>query len=76
MSAVTTPHCLSYLVDFKMKHKQTVTTSARKQRKAALGSHSLQRRKLMSAHLSKELRDQHNVRRIVSYHYDGVCPGG
>lgn len=45
-----------------MKHKQTVSSSARKQRKAALGSHSLQRRKLMSAHLSKELRDQHNVR--------------
>ncbi len=44
-----------------MKHKQTVTSSARKQRKAALGSNSLQRRRLMSAHLSKELRETHNV---------------
>ena len=45
-----------------MKFKATVTVSRRKQRKAALTAHSSARRKLMSAHLSKELAEKYEVR--------------
>jgi large subunit ribosomal protein L26e len=41
---------------------KVVTSSRRKQRKAALSAHSTLKRKLMSAPLSKELRGKHNVR--------------
>eukprot|EP00815_Leptocylindrus_aporus_P012185 CAMPEP_0116062360 /NCGR_PEP_ID=MMETSP0322-20121206/7704_1 /TAXON_ID=163516 /ORGANISM="Leptocylindrus danicus var. apora, Strain B651" /LENGTH=141 /DNA_ID=CAMNT_0003547635 /DNA_START=146 /DNA_END=571 /DNA_ORIENTATION=- len=42
-----------------MKFNTAVTSSRRKNRKAHFASHSTQRRKLMSANLSKELQARH-----------------
>jgi large subunit ribosomal protein L26e len=45
-----------------MKYSATVTSSRRKNRKALFTAHSEARRKIMSANLSKELRNRHGVR--------------
>jgi large subunit ribosomal protein L26e len=45
-----------------MKYSATVTSSRRKNRKAVFTAHSEARRKIMSANLSKELRNRHGVR--------------
>eukprot|EP00527_Entomoneis_sp_CCMP2396_P002041 CAMPEP_0198140080 /NCGR_PEP_ID=MMETSP1443-20131203/3280_1 /TAXON_ID=186043 /ORGANISM="Entomoneis sp., Strain CCMP2396" /LENGTH=132 /DNA_ID=CAMNT_0043802397 /DNA_START=119 /DNA_END=517 /DNA_ORIENTATION=- len=45
-----------------MKFNPAVTSSRRKNRKAHFTSHSEERRKLMSANLSKELQARHGVR--------------
>ncbi|RYG50375.1 50S ribosomal protein L24 [archaeon] len=47
-----------------MKFKPTVTSSRRKQHKARMSADSSTRRKLMSAHLSKDLREKYNVRAL------------
>jgi large subunit ribosomal protein L26e len=46
----------------RMKYSATVTSSRRKNRKALFTAHSEARRKIMSANLSKELRNRHGVR--------------
>ena len=46
----------------KMKFKSTVTVSRRKQRKTMLSADSSSMRRLMGAHLSKELFEKHKVR--------------
>lgn len=45
-----------------MKQNKSVSSSRRKARKAYFTAPSSVRRKLMSSHLTKELRDKHNVR--------------
>ena len=45
-----------------MKTHQTVSSSRRKSRKSCLGAPSHLKRKLMSAHLSKELKTKYHVR--------------
>eukprot|EP00341_Mesodinium_pulex_P014635 CAMPEP_0116947256 /NCGR_PEP_ID=MMETSP0467-20121206/37544_1 /TAXON_ID=283647 /ORGANISM="Mesodinium pulex, Strain SPMC105" /LENGTH=145 /DNA_ID=CAMNT_0004631333 /DNA_START=22 /DNA_END=459 /DNA_ORIENTATION=+ len=45
-----------------MKFNPRVASSRRKSRKAHFAAHSTERRKLMSAPLSKELREKYNVR--------------
>ena len=45
-----------------MKFKSTVSSSRRKSRKAHFSASSVQRAKIMSAPLSKELREKYNVR--------------
>uniref|UniRef100_A0A7R9WDJ0 KOW domain-containing protein n=1 Tax=Pseudictyota dubia TaxID=2749911 RepID=A0A7R9WDJ0_9STRA len=45
-----------------MKFNPNVASSRRKSRKAHFSAHSEARRKIMSAHLSKELREKYNVR--------------
>jgi large subunit ribosomal protein L26e len=45
-----------------MKYSPTVSSSRRKARKAHFASDSESRRVLMSTHLSKDLREKHNVR--------------
>ena len=47
-----------------MKTHQTVSSSRRKARKAFLGAPSHLKRKLMSAHLSKELKQKYHVRSL------------
>merc|ERR1712142_1104445 len=47
---------------YTMKKNPNVSSSRRKCRKAYLSAPSSVRRKLMSAPLSKDLRDKHNVR--------------
>ncbi|KAL2311929.1 60S ribosomal protein L26 [Schizosaccharomyces pombe] len=47
-----------------MKFSRDVTSSRRKQRKAHFGAPSSVRRVLMSAPLSKELREQYNIRSL------------
>jgi hypothetical protein len=47
-----------------MKFKPTVSSSRRKGRKAHFASDSESRRILMSTHLSKDLREKHNVRTL------------
>ena len=47
-----------------MKTHQTVSSSRRKARKACLGAPSHLKRKLMSAHLSKELKQKYHVRSL------------
>jgi hypothetical protein len=59
------PRCLPPLCrpqSCKMKFKPTVSSSRRKGRKAHFASDSESRRILMSTHLSKDLREKHNVR--------------
>ena len=46
-----------------MKYNTSVTSDRGKQRKAHFASDSTTRRKLMSSHLSKDLRKKFNVRR-------------
>eukprot|EP00942_MAST-04A_sp_MAST-4A-sp1_P011240 g11240.t1 len=45
-----------------MKFKSTVSSSRRKSRKAHFAASSVQRAKIMSAPLSRELREKYNVR--------------
>jgi len=45
-----------------MKYSATVTSSRRKNRKAHFAADSASRRKLMSASVSKELRQKYNIR--------------
>ena len=45
-----------------MKYSATVSSSRRKSRKAHFSAPSSERRKIMSAPLSKELRSKYNVR--------------
>lgn len=45
-----------------MKQNKSVSSSRRKARKAYFTAPSSVRRKLMSSHLSKELKEKHNVR--------------
>mmetsp|Transcript_30734 Transcript_30734/g.56732 ORF Transcript_30734/g.56732 Transcript_30734/m.56732 type:complete len:146 (+) Transcript_30734:28-465(+) len=45
-----------------MKFNPSVASSRRKSRKAHFTAHSTERRKIMSATLSKELREKYNVR--------------
>jgi large subunit ribosomal protein L26e len=45
-----------------MKYSEAVSSSRRKNRKAVFTAHSEARRKIMSANLSKELRNRHGVR--------------
>lgn len=47
-----------------MKTHVEVSSSRRKQRKAQLGAPSHLKYKLMSAHLSKDLRKKHSVRAL------------
>merc|ERR1712000_683041 len=47
-----------------MKYNKAVTSSRRKQRKAHFSAPSGERRRLMSAGLSKELREKHKVRSV------------
>jgi large subunit ribosomal protein L26e len=47
-----------------MKTHQEVTSSRRKQRKAHFGAPSSIRRKIMSCHLSKDLRNKHKIRSL------------
>jgi len=47
-----------------MKTHQEVTSQGRKQRKAHFEAPSHIRRKIMSSHLSKDLRKKHNVRSL------------
>nr|CAG8462706.1 10432_t:CDS:2 [Entrophospora candida] len=47
-----------------MKFSKDVSSSRRKSRKAHFTAHSALRRKIMSASLSKELREKHNARSI------------
>jgi len=47
-----------------MKTHQEVTSSRRKQRKAHFAAPSHLRRKIMSCHLSKDLKKKHNVRSL------------
>jgi large subunit ribosomal protein L26e len=47
-----------------MKYDPSVSSSSRKQRKAYFTADSTTKRKLMSSHLSKELREKYNVRAI------------
>ena len=47
-----------------MKTHITVSSSRRKQRKAHFAAPSHLKHKLMSAHLSKDLRKKHNVRAL------------
>merc|ERR1711981_1387951 len=54
------------------KQNSSVASSARKQRKAHFGAASHQRRKLMSASLSKELRTKYNVRSMPLVRDDEV----
>merc|ERR1712113_181160 len=71
---------------FKMaKQSSAVSSCARKSRKAHFNAHSHQRRKIMSASLSKELRAKHNVKsmpilkddevKIVRGHFKGEQTG-
>merc|ERR1712080_188325 len=55
-----------------MKFSPTVSSSRRKARKAHFTAHSTQRRKLMSAPLSKDLRAKHGVRSMPIRRDDGV----
>jgi len=45
-----------------MKTHQSVSSSGRKSRKACFAAPSHLKRKIMSAHLSKELREKYHVR--------------
>merc|ERR1712164_227347 len=47
-----------------MKYNANVSSSRRKSRKAYFQASSMERRKLMSAPLSKELRNKYNVRAV------------
>merc|ERR1712000_737875 len=47
-----------------MKYNKALTSSRRKQRKAHFSAPSGERRRLMSAGLSKELREKHKVRSV------------
>merc|ERR1719456_405511 len=68
-----------------MKYNQNVTSSRRKSRKAHFQASSMERRKIMSAPLSKELRQKYNVRsipirkddevQVVRGHYKGQQVG-
>merc|ERR1712110_806206 len=52
------------LLSFKMKTHQSVSSQRRKSRKAYFTAPSSIRRKLLSCHLSDELKKQHSVRSI------------
>merc|ERR1712185_664027 len=60
-----------------MKQKATVSISRRKSRKAHFTAHSTQRRKIMSAPLSKDLRTKYAVRSLPIRRDDEVmiCRG-
>merc|ERR1712083_150161 len=60
------------LLSFKMKTHQSVSSQRRKSRKAYFTAPSSIRRKLMSSHLSKELRKKYDVRSIPVRHGDTV----
>merc|ERR1711991_94948 len=53
-----------FYIKFKMKYNKNVSSSRRKSRKAHFTATSHQRRKLMSAPLSAELRSKYNVRSV------------
>merc|ERR1711879_392859 len=68
------------------KQNAAVSSSSRKSRKAHFNAHSHQKRKIMSAALSKELRSKYNVRsmpilkddevKIVRRHFKGEKASG
>merc|ERR1712012_814726 len=60
------------LLSFKMKTHQSVSSQRRKSRKAYFTAPSSIRRKLMSSHLSRELRKKYDVRSIPVRHGDTV----
>merc|ERR1711990_719759 len=60
------------LLSFKMKTHTSVSSQRRKSRKAYFTAPSSIRRKLMSSHLSKDLRKKYSVRSIPVRHGDTV----
>merc|ERR1712004_803514 len=63
---------MGILLSFKMKTHQSVSSQRRKSRKAYFTAPSSIRRKLMSSHLSKELKKKYEVRSIPVRHGDTV----